>query len=81
MTSKLEEELLECVGTSGEIDQESMWFEYLPPTKYHAETDGPILHVKKSVIADPDDLKSCLERKNLKAIPSEDEWHIFKPRS
>jgi hypothetical protein len=81
MTSKLEEELLECVTTSGKIDMESMWFTYILPTVVHHETDGPILHVKKSVISDIDDMKACLKKRGFIAVQRKDEWHIFKPLS
>jgi len=82
MSSDIVKELQECISflTEEEHTVNSMWIEILPPTKYHAETDGPILHVKKSLNIDIEALKSCVEKKKLKAIQLKDEWHVFKPR-
>lgn len=83
MGSDIVEELLECVSflVMPESTVNSMWIETLSPGKYHEETNGPILHVKKSLIINPEVLRSCVEKKGFKAIQLEDEWQVFKPRN
>ena len=47
---------------------------YQSRTVVHHVTDGPILHVKKSVISNLEYMKVCLKKKSFKVVQTKDEW-------
>ena len=84
--SKMDEsefgKLLKCIGPTSikEPTLEDMWIEPPDPRKHNDKTEGSILHVKKEIILNLEEIKECVKSNNLKMIQLKDEWIIYEPR-
>ncbi len=74
--------LLKCFGSNvKEPTREDMWIVINPdPRKYNEKTEGSILHIKKEIILNLEEIKECVKTSNLEIQSLKDEWIIYKPR-